>query len=55
MGINFLFLALDRSGAIFSMASMCIGTFDAMGVILYAIAGLVRLPEDLAVAILGPS
>ena len=37
MGINFLFLALDSSGAVFSMASMCIGTFDAMGMILYAI------------------
>ncbi|KAG0678741.1 hypothetical protein C6P40_000214 [Pichia californica] len=37
VGINFLFLALDSSGAVFSMASMCIGTFDAMGMILYAI------------------
>lgn len=37
VGINFLFLALDSSGAVFSMAAMCIGTFDAMGMILYAI------------------
>lgn len=37
IGINFLFLALDSSGAIFSMASMCVGTFDPMGMTLYAV------------------
>lgn len=37
VGINFLFLALDSSGAIFSLAGLCVGEFDLMGVILYAI------------------
>jgi hypothetical protein len=37
VGINFIFLALDSSGAIFSMASMCVGEFDPMGMTLYAV------------------
>lgn len=36
VGINFIFLAMDSSGAIFSMAAMCVGTFDPMGMALYA-------------------
>lgn len=36
MGINFLFLAIDSSGAVFSMAAMCLGKFDVLGMILYA-------------------
>lgn len=37
LGINFIFLGMDSSGAIFNMASMCIGTFDTMGMIMYAV------------------
>lgn len=37
VGINFVFLAMDSSGAVFSMAAMCVGTFDAMGMVMYAI------------------
>lgn len=37
LGINFIFLAMDSTGAVFSMAAMCIGTFDTMGMILYAL------------------
>lgn len=36
VGINFVFLAMDSSGAVFSMVAMIIGTFDVMGMILYA-------------------
>lgn len=37
VGINFVFLAMDSSGAIFSLASLAIGDIDIMGMILYAI------------------
>lgn len=37
VGINFVFLAMDSSGAIFSLASLSIGEMDIMGMILYAI------------------
>lgn len=37
VGINFVFLMLDSSGAIFSMASNCVGTIDVMGMILYVV------------------
>lgn len=37
VGINFVFLAMDSSGAIFSLASLSVGDIDIMGMILYAI------------------
>ncbi|TID16229.1 hypothetical protein CANINC_004228 [Pichia inconspicua] len=37
VGINFIFLAMDSSGAIFSLASLSIGEIDIMGMVLYAI------------------
>lgn len=37
VGINFLFLAMDSAGAIFSMISMLVGTFDPMGMSLYVV------------------
>ncbi|VEU24368.1 DEKNAAC105634 [Brettanomyces naardenensis] len=35
VGINFFFLAMDSSGAIFSMASTCVSKIDIMAMILY--------------------
>ncbi|QPG76087.1 hypothetical protein FOA43_003473 [Brettanomyces nanus] len=35
VGINFVFLAMDSSGAIFSMASNCVDKIDIMAMILY--------------------
>lgn len=35
VGINFFFLAMDSSGAIFSMASNCVDKIDIMAMILY--------------------
>ncbi|GMM31204.1 Ilt1 protein [Martiniozyma asiatica (nom. inval.)] len=43
VGINFVFLALDSTGAVFSMASMLVGTFDAMGMSLYVIILVLEL------------
>lgn len=37
VGINFLFLLVDSSGAVFSMASMLIGTFEPMGMSMYVV------------------
>lgn len=37
IGINFVFLFMDSTGAILSMASVLCGTFDLMGMILYVI------------------
>ncbi|GME93634.1 unnamed protein product [Ambrosiozyma monospora] len=37
VGINFVFLIMDCSGAVFSMASTLVGEIDVMGMILYAI------------------
>ncbi|GMG39581.1 unnamed protein product [Ambrosiozyma monospora] len=37
VGINFVFLIMDCSGAVFSMASNLVGDIDIMGMILYAI------------------
>ncbi|WPK24314.1 hypothetical protein PUMCH_001582 [Australozyma saopauloensis] len=37
VGINFVFLAMDASGALFSMLSVVIGNMDIMSLILYAL------------------
>ncbi|KAH3665730.1 hypothetical protein OGAPHI_003918 [Ogataea philodendri] len=37
VGINFLFLAMDSAGAIFSMAGTLVGTFDLLGMIQFAV------------------
>lgn len=37
VGINFIFLTMDCSGALFSMLSVLVGTMDIMSIVLYAI------------------
>ncbi|CDK24167.1 unnamed protein product [Kuraishia capsulata CBS 1993] len=37
VGINFFFLSMDCSGAVFSMCSVLVGTIDVMGMVLYAV------------------
>lgn len=37
IGINFVFLAMDSAGAVFSMASMLVDVFDPMGMSLYVV------------------
>jgi len=37
VGINFVFLFMDSSGAIFNMVSMCLGQFDPMGMTMYVV------------------
>ncbi|CAH2354763.1 uncharacterized membrane protein [[Candida] railenensis] len=37
IGINFVFLSMDSMGALLSMLSICVGTFDIMSMVLYAI------------------
>lgn len=37
VGINFFFLGMDSAGALFSLASVIVGTMDVMSLILYAI------------------
>ncbi|CAH2350498.1 uncharacterized membrane protein [[Candida] railenensis] len=37
IGINFVFLTMDSMGALLSMLSICVGTFDIMSMVLYAI------------------
>lgn len=37
VGINFVFLAMDSGGALFSLLSIVVGTMDLMSMILYAI------------------
>lgn len=37
VGINFIFLAMDSAGALFSLMSVVVGTMDLMSLILYAI------------------
>lgn len=37
VGINFLFLFIDSLGAWLSIASVCVGTMDTVGIVLYAI------------------
>lgn len=37
VGINFFFLGMDMSGALFSMLSVVVGTMDVMSMVLYAI------------------
>lgn len=43
VGINFLFLLIDSMGAWLSIASVCVGTMDTMGIILYAIIAAMEL------------
>jgi uncharacterized protein with PQ loop repeat len=37
VGINFIFLGMDCTGALFSMLSILVGTMDIMSIVLYAI------------------
>lgn len=37
VGINFVFLSLDSLGALLSMVSVLVGTFDTLSIVLYAI------------------
>lgn len=37
IGINFVFLTMDSTGALLSMLSILVGTFDVMSMVLYAI------------------
>ncbi|WEJ94719.1 hypothetical protein PSN45_002213 [Yamadazyma tenuis] len=37
VGINFVFLSLDSLGALLSMLSVVVGTFDTLSIVLYAI------------------
>ncbi|RCK64459.1 hypothetical protein Cantr_00456 [Candida viswanathii] len=37
VGINFIFLGMDCTGALFSMLSILVGTMDVMSIVLYAI------------------
>lgn len=37
VGINFFFLGMDSSGALFSLISVVVGTMDVMSLVLYAI------------------
>lgn len=37
MGINFVFLAMDSSGAIFNLIAMCIDKFDPLGMTMYVV------------------
>ncbi|ODQ77532.1 hypothetical protein BABINDRAFT_163532 [Babjeviella inositovora NRRL Y-12698] len=45
IGINFIFLTIDFSGAVFSLASLAVDTakLDIMGCVLYAICALLEL------------
>ncbi|KAG7817778.1 hypothetical protein KL942_003294 [Ogataea angusta] len=43
VGINFIFLATDLSGAVFSLASLAIGDIDVMGCILYSICACLEV------------
>lgn len=37
VGINFIFLAMDSSGALFSLLSIVVGNMDIMSIVLYAV------------------
>ncbi|GMM37908.1 Ilt1 protein [Saccharomycopsis crataegensis] len=43
VGINFLFLAVDCSGALFSMFSVIFGNMDVMGISLYCICAALEI------------
>lgn len=43
VGINFVFLAVDCSGALFSMFSVIFGNMDIMGIVLYTICAALEI------------
>ncbi|KAH3670560.1 hypothetical protein OGAPHI_001075 [Ogataea philodendri] len=51
VGINFVFLATDLSGALFSLASLAVGEIDTMGLILYSICASLEIGIFLSHAI----